>query len=93
LRKQSWIPVAGGQLFKPTDVYVLPINNPFRQYVPCLDQLKVPLRDQNFIKLLGFKQEIMPMTIFELLIKWSCNLDSESLHQLIDTTNDQASNM
>jgi hypothetical protein len=90
LRKHSWIPVSGGQLLKPADVYVLPPNNPFRRYIPCLDQVKIPLRNQDFIKLLGFKQEIMPITIFELFMKWSCNLDQESLYRLID---DQVSNV
>jgi hypothetical protein len=93
MRKHSWIPVAGGQLFKPTDVYVLPMNNPFRRYVPCLDLSKIPLRNEDFIKLLGFKQQILHMTMFELLMKWSCNLDSESLHQLIDTNNNRVSNV
>ncbi len=93
LRKHSWIPVADGQFLKPTDVYYLPENNPFRRYVPCLDQSKIPLRDQNFIQLLGFKQEIIPMTMFELLMKWSCNLDSDSLWTLINMSNDQISNM
>jgi hypothetical protein len=90
LRKHPWIPVAGGQLFKSTDVYFLPLNNPFRRYVPCLDQSKIPLKDPNFISLLGLKQEIHPMTIFELLMKWSCNLDSDSLKKLI---NDQTFNV
>ncbi len=80
LRKHSWIPVSGGQLLKPADVYVLPSNNPFRRYVPCLDQVKVPLRDQDFIKLLGFKQEIMPITIFELFMIWSCTVADKNLH-------------
>jgi hypothetical protein len=93
LRKHSWIPVIGEQLFKPTDVYCLPMNNPFRRYVPCLDPLKVPLTNKDFINLLGFKLEISPTTMFELLMKWSCNLDSESLRELVDTTDNQESNV
>jgi len=90
LRKHSWIPVIGGQLYKPTDVYYLPSNHPFSRYVPCLDQSKVQLRNQDFIKLLGFKLEILPKTMFELFIKWSCNLDTDSLWNLIK---DETSNM
>ena len=93
LRKHSWIPISNEQLFKPTDVYILPINSPFRRYVPCLDQIKCPLKNLDFLKLLGFKQEILPMTIFELFMKWSCNLDPQSLQQLIDGNTDQVSDV
>ena len=84
LRKHSWIPIIDGQLFKPTDVYCLPMENPFRRYVPCLDPSRVPLKDKTFVNLLGFKMEISPKTMFELLLKWSCNLDSDSLWKLIN---------
>lgn len=93
LRKHSWIPVNGEQLFKSTDVYLLPMNHPFRRYFPCLDLSKVPLKNQDFINLLGFKQEIFPINIFELFMKWSCNLDNQSLQKLIDTNNNQVSNL
>ncbi|CAF1431292.1 unnamed protein product, partial [Didymodactylos carnosus] len=86
LRKHSWIPVAGGQLFKPTDVYFLPLKNPFCRYVPHLDRSKISLTDTNFVNLLGFKQEITRKTIFELLMKWSCNLDNDSLWKLVNMT-------
>ncbi|CAF1576086.1 unnamed protein product [Didymodactylos carnosus] len=63
LRKHSWIPVASGQLFKPTDVYFLPLKNPFYRYVPHLDR-SISSRHTNFINLLIFKQEIASMTIY-----------------------------
>lgn len=91
LRNCSWIPVAGGQLLKPTEVYVLPMNNPFRRYLPCLDPAKTPSRNPQFLDLLGFKTQVLPMTMFELLIKWSCNLDRDSLYQLINATDNSAS--
>ncbi|CAF5100660.1 unnamed protein product, partial [Rotaria sp. Silwood1] len=90
LRTHSWIPVIGGQFYKPIDVYYLPVNHPFRHYVPCLDQAKISLKNENFINLLGFKREILPITIFELFMKWSCNLDSDSLWNLINTNQDQS---
>ncbi|CAF1279749.1 unnamed protein product [Adineta steineri] len=92
LRKHSWIPVSDGQLYKPSDVYYLPINNPFRRYVPCLDPSVVRLSDMNFVQILGFKQEISHMTMFELLMKWSCNLNSDMLWKLINMTDEQDSN-
>ncbi len=90
LRKYLWIPVIDGQFYKPTDVYYFPSNHPFSRYVPCLDQSKIQLRNQDFIKLLGFKLQILPKTMFELFIKWSCNLDTDSLWNLIK---DETSNM
>ncbi|CAF1258977.1 unnamed protein product [Adineta steineri] len=92
LRKHSWIPVSDGQSYKPSDVYYLPVNNPFRRYVPCLDPSIVRLSDMNFVQILGFKQEISHMTMFELLMKWSCNLDSDMLWKLINMTDEQDSN-
>ena len=92
LRKHSWIPVSG-QLMKPTDVYLLPPDNPFSQYVPHFDILKIPLKNEGFIKLLGFQRNIMPMTIFELLMKWSCNLDRDSLRQLVNVECNQPLSM
>ena len=87
LRKHPWIPVAGGQLLKPEDVYILPSGHPFRRYVSCLDPVKIPLKNPGFIQLLGFKQEILPMTMLELFMKWSCQLETDELHQLIETSN------
>ncbi|CAF3529276.1 unnamed protein product, partial [Rotaria sp. Silwood2] len=34
LRTHSWIPVIGGQFYKPIDVYYLPVNHSFHHYVP-----------------------------------------------------------
>ncbi|UJR16805.1 hypothetical protein I4U23_003704 [Adineta vaga] len=89
LRGHSWIPVSNEQFYKPSDVYWLPMNHPFRRYVPCLDPLKVLLKDKNFIEVLGFQSEILPMTMFELLMKWSCNLDHDKLWKLINTSKEQ----
>jgi len=91
LRKHSWIPIGTGQLFQSTDVYILRADHPFHRYVPCFDQKKCPLKNRDFIQLLGFKQEIVPMTMFELFMKWSCNLDQQTLQQLIDTNQDAVS--
>ena len=92
LRKYSWIPV-NGQLMKPTDVYLLPPDNPFIRYIPHFDRSKIPLKNVGFIKLLGFQQKITPMTIFELLMKWSCNLDRDSLWQLVKVEYNQPLSM
>ena len=88
LRKHAWIPV-GSQLFKSTDVYFLQ-NHPFRRYVPHLDLSKVPLKNADFINLLGFKNDISPMTMFELLMKWSCHLECDVLRELLAKADEQA---
>ncbi|CAM4909922.1 unnamed protein product [Rotaria socialis] len=85
LRQHAWIPVVGGKLFKPSDVYYLPSNNLLRRYVPHLDSTKIPLKDSDFIfNILGLKKDITPITMFELFMKWSCNLDRDSLYQIIN---------
>ncbi|CAM4933155.1 unnamed protein product [Rotaria socialis] len=85
LRKHPWIPV-GSQFLKPTDVYFLPLNHPFSRYVPHLDRSKIPLKNTNLIRLLGFQQEITRMTMFEFFMKWSCDLDRDSLGKLMHMT-------
>jgi len=91
LRQHAWIPVIGGILYKPEDVYFLQQNSEtfaFRRYVPHLDVSKVSLYDEDFIyKILGIKQQVKHQTMFELLMKWSCDLDSESLWNLVKQTN------
>ncbi|CAF4802787.1 unnamed protein product, partial [Rotaria sp. Silwood2] len=59
-------------------------------WIPVIDQVKIPLKNENFINLLGFKREVFPITIFELFMKWSCNLDSNSLWNLINTYEDRS---
>ncbi|CAF4554662.1 unnamed protein product [Rotaria sp. Silwood2] len=85
LRQHSWIPVVGGKLFKPTDVYCLKSNHQFHRYVPHVDLVKVPLKDVDFMfNILGLRKEITSMTMFELFMKWSCNLDRDSLYHIIN---------
>ena len=91
LRQHAWIPVVGDKLFKPSEVYLLSSNNQtsvFRRYVPHLNESKVSLKDPDFIdNILGIKSQVAPRTIFDLLIKWSCDLDGDSLSSLINQTN------
>ncbi|CAF1395347.1 unnamed protein product [Rotaria sordida] len=90
VRQHAWIPVVGDALFKPSDVYLLPSNSPtyaFRRYIPHLDESKVSLKSLEFIhNILGIKSQVKHRTIFELFMKWSCNLDSQSLWDLIKQT-------
>lgn len=85
LRKHAWIPVVNGGFYKPADVYYLSMNNPFRRYLPCVDSSKIALTNQNFVKLLEMQVEVQPVKMFELFMKWSCNLDSDTLWNLIKT--------
>ncbi len=91
LRELAWIPIEGDLLYKPNEVYFLQPNNEtsvFRRYVPHLDTSKVILRDPDFItNILGMKSMVTHETMFELLMKWSCNLDKESLWNLVRETN------
>ncbi|CAF3404047.1 unnamed protein product [Rotaria socialis] len=91
LRQHAWIPVHGDILLKSSEVYLLPPNDPtsvFRRYVPHIDESKVRLKEQEFIyNILGIRSKIEHRTIFELFMKWSCNLDSESLSKLINQAN------
>ena len=90
MRQHAWIPVSGGKLLKPGDVYLLQRSTPtyiFRRYVPHLDDSKVTLNNPNFIyDILGIKSQVEHRTMFELFMKWSCNLDSESLWNLVNQT-------
>jgi hypothetical protein len=88
LRQHAWIPVAGGELMKPTDVYCLSgENETFRPYVPHLDVTKLVVQDADFLfNIVGLQKEVAARTMFELLMKWSCGLDSASLWQLIGST-------
>lgn len=91
LRQSTWIPVTGGILYKPSDVYLLPPNSktsPFRQYVPHLDESKISLTNEDFIyNILGIKSQVEHQTMFELLMKWSCDLHRKSLWKLVEETN------
>jgi len=91
LRQHTWIPVIGDILYKPGDVYFLQENNEtsaFRRYVPHLDISKLSLRNEDFIyNILGIKSQVTHQIMFELLMKWSCDLDSESLWNLVKQTN------
>lgn len=84
LRDSCWIPVAGGKLSKPADVYCLPPDDIFRQYVPHIDTTRILSNNSDFIHgILGIQLQVAPKHMFDLLMKWSCNLDSESLWKLI----------
>ncbi|CAF1595055.1 unnamed protein product, partial [Didymodactylos carnosus] len=97
VRQHVWIPVVGNQLLKPAEVYFLPQSNNnnvpsssfFCRYVPHLDSAKVPLNDNDFIdNILVLKKQVLPMTMFELFMKWSCSLDSDTLWRLVNANND-----
>lgn len=91
VQQHAWIPVDGDLLCKPSDVYLIKQNSPtiaFRRYVPHVDTSNLFLRNEDLAyNILGMKPEILPKTIFELLMKWSCNLDSESLWNLVNEQN------
>lgn len=91
VRQHAWIPVDGGLLLKPSDVYLIRSNSEtvaFRRYVPHVDMSILTLGNADFVyKILGIKSEVAHQTMFELLMKWSCNLDSESLWKLINDPN------
>ncbi|CAF4741126.1 unnamed protein product [Rotaria sp. Silwood1] len=67
LRQHAWIPIEGGQLAKPDDVYCLHPKSEtlfFHRYVPHLDQAKLSLNNRDFIlNTLGLKEHVLPMTI------------------------------
>jgi hypothetical protein len=88
LRQHAWIPVVGDKLFKPNEVYLLSSDNQtsaFRRYVPHLNESKVSLHNRDFIfNILGIQQHVSHRMMFELLMKWSCDLDSESLWNLVN---------
>jgi hypothetical protein len=90
LRQHAWIPVVGGKLLKPGDVYLLSSNSEtsvFGRYVPHLDVSKVLPTNSDFISnILGIKQQVTHRTMFELFMKWSCDLDGDSLWKLINET-------
>lgn len=93
LRQYAWIPVVGDKLFKPSDVYCLHPNDSFRRYVPHLDVLKIPLKNSDFIfNILGMKKEITSVTMFELFMQWSCNMDRNSLYEIINCYSHQTNN-
>lgn len=91
LRGQTWIPVEGGLLYKPSEVYYLQSNSEtsvFRRYVPHLDTSKLSLHNEDFVNnILGIQRHVTHRTMFELVMKWSCNLDREALWNLVQETN------
>jgi hypothetical protein len=84
LKHQAWIPIQGGKLAIPDDVYNLHPKSEtlfFRRYVPHLDQTVVSLKNREFIlNILGLKEHVLPITMFELFMKWSCGFDRETLN-------------
>ena len=90
LRQHAWIPVLGGKLFKPNDVYLISQDSQtsaFRRYVPHLDESKISLTNRDFLfNILGIQQSVSAGMIFELLMKWPCDLDKEALWNLVNQT-------
>ncbi len=88
LWNQVWIPVGEGKLMKPGEVYLLSQpQDVLRRYVPHIDTSLISLRkDSPLINTLGIRQEIPSRILFNLLMKWSCDLDEESLNKLIQST-------
>ncbi|CAF3623985.1 unnamed protein product [Rotaria sp. Silwood1] len=91
LRQHAWIPIEGGKLAKPDDVYCLSPKSEtsfFHRYVSHLDQSKVSLNNRDFIlNILGLQEHVLPTTMFELFMKWSCDLDRDALWMLLSDTN------
>ncbi|CAF1112321.1 unnamed protein product [Rotaria sordida] len=91
LRQYAWIPIESGKLAKPDDVYCLSPKSEtsfFHRYVSHLDQAKVSLNNREFIlNILGLQEHVLPMTIFELFMKWSCSLNRDALWMLLGDTN------
>jgi hypothetical protein len=91
MREHTWIPIQGGKLAKSDDVYCLHPRSEtlfFHRYVQHLDQTKLSLNNKHFIlNILGLKEHILPITMFEIFIKWSCGLDRDVLWTLINQTN------
>ncbi|CAF2878871.1 unnamed protein product [Rotaria sp. Silwood2] len=91
LRQHAWIPIEGGKLAKPDDVYCLSPKSEtsfFHRYVLHLDQSKVSLNSREFmLNILGLQEHVLPMTMFELFMKWSCGLDLDALWMLLSDTN------
>jgi hypothetical protein len=91
LRKHAWIPIEGGKLAKPDDVYCLHPKSEtlfFHRYVPHLDRAKLSLNNREFIlSILGLKEHVLPMTMFEIFMKWSCDFDRDVLRTLLSETN------
>ncbi len=91
LRQHAWIPIEGDKLAKSDDVYCLHPKSEtilFRRYVSHLDQTKLSLNNRDFIfNILGLKEHVLPMTMFEIFMKWSCTLDRDTLWTLLNQTN------
>lgn len=96
LKQHAWIPIEGGKLAKPDDVYCLHPNSEtlfFRRYVSHLDQTKLQLKNRNFIlNILGLKEHVTTMTMLEMLMKWSCSFERDTLWALLSQL-DQSSCM
>lgn len=91
LRQHAWIPIEGGKLAKPDDVYCLHPESQtavFRHYIPHLDQTKLSLTNRDFrLNILGLKEHVLPVTMFKLFMKWSCGFDRDILETLLTESN------
>ena len=91
MRQHAWIPIESGKLSRSDDVYCLHPKSEtlvFHRYVPHLDQVKLSLKNRNFmLNTLGLKDHVLPMTMFELFMKWSCTLDRDTLWTLVNELN------
>jgi hypothetical protein len=91
LRQHVWIPIEGDKLAKSDDVYCLHPKSEtffFHRYVPHFDQAKLSLNNRDFLlNILGLKEHVLPITMFEIFMKWSCDLDRDVLWTLISETN------
>ncbi|CAF1511577.1 unnamed protein product [Rotaria sp. Silwood1] len=90
LRQHAWIPIEGGQLAKPDDVYCLHPKSEtlfFHRYVPHLDQAKLSLNNRDFIlNTLGLKEHVLPMTIVPCTVPatfcQSCNDTIDNIRRI-----------
>jgi hypothetical protein len=88
LCKHAWIPVGEGKLMKPNGVYLLSEHQRIlHRYVPHVDSSRVALQQKDpLVGALGLRCEIAKRTLFNLFMKWSCDLDEKSVDQLIQST-------
>ncbi|CAF1666475.1 unnamed protein product, partial [Adineta ricciae] len=92
LRHHIWIPIEGNRLAKADDVYNIHPKSEtlcFRRYVQHLDQAKLTLTNRSFVvDTLGLKEHVLPITMFELFMKWSSNLNQNILWMMLNAPNE-----
>ena len=92
LKHHIWIPIEGNKLAKADDVYNIHPKSEtlcFRRYVQHLDQTKLTLTNREFVtSTLGLKEHVLPVTMFEIFMKWSCDLNQNILWMMLNAPNE-----